>query len=129
MFREHPRKPRRGTQLRPSGTLPPSDLYRSAETSLRFGNVRRVLSQQQLTSDVVQMWTDRLLSGPRGGSKSFLQHLKSFLRPPDPSQPGGQQVKIPSLRGPSGSADSGEAPAHPGDAFLESPLGYLSGAM
>ncbi len=77
-----------------SRTLPPGDFDRRAETLLRFRNVRRVLYQQQLTFNVMQIWTGDLLSGLRDGSKSLLHHLKSFLGSSDFSEPGGQKRQM-----------------------------------
>jgi antirestriction protein ArdC len=45
--------------------LPPGEIDRGAETLLRFGNVRRVMRQQQLTFDVMQPRTAELLPGLR----------------------------------------------------------------
>src|ERR1700730_289157 len=70
----------------------------------------------------MQIWTDNLLSGLRDGSKSLLQHLKSFFGPSDPSQPDGQKAQRQSIRPSSSSAPGGDAPAQPGDAFLVAPL-------
>jgi len=79
LFREQPSKARRSTQFRYSGTLPPGDFDRGAETPLRCDAVRWILRKQQFTFDVMQQRTVHLLPGLRDGSESVLQHLKSFL--------------------------------------------------
>src|SRR5262249_59024783 len=71
----------------------------------------------------MQPRTVKLRALPRDGSKSLIQHLKSFLRPSQTSKSGGKMTTQPWGRRPPG------APTHLCDALLVAPLGDQGGAM